>query len=435
MAGGGALLIVLALTEDHFAGLRPVLPAVFCLLAIALLGWFQQLALPTGWVALLSSFGHELAAATAALDPGLAREATLSLAPDATARVAMTFAAGAAWLVVAALLGRERFGRRALAVAVIATALFEVLYGAKLWAAGSAEIWGVSVPLIHPRLRGTFVNPDHLATLLLIALPVVLGLGSFLLGRLRYEPALERRLLLVVPVGLVWLTLFVGLAFTGSRAGLVAGMVGTAVPLVLAAAFARRKRFAVLALALPVAGVGLVLLVGANEGLGRLLGTTVFDDSLPLRLDVYAATAELWLHFPVFGCGLGAFADVFPRFQAVSTGGAWRHAHNDPLELLATGGLLAAMLFAFGFVQVVRRLVRVLQATPRSEDRAAALAGLGVVAGLMVQESFDFGLTLPANALWALVVIGAAAATPAPEAVPKPSGRHADVAVNSGRRR
>src|SRR6185436_11516607 len=65
--------------------------------------------------------------------------AALSLAPGESLRAALSFAAA---LVVAAVAGRDRRRRRAFAFSLVASALFQVLYGARRWFARSNEIWG-----------------------------------------------------------------------------------------------------------------------------------------------------------------------------------------------------------------------------------------------------------------------------------------------------
>jgi hypothetical protein len=68
-------------------------------------------------------------------------------------------------------------------------------------------------------------------------------------------------------------------------------------------------------------------------------------------------------------------------------------------------------------------LGQTLRSDARSEDRAPALAALGAMIAAAVHETFDFGLTLPANLLALALVCGAAAGwraaakTAAPEAI------------------
>ncbi len=113
--------------------------------------------------------------------------------------------------------------RRGLAAAVLAGAAFQVLYGTRGWFARSDEIWGVAVAGSPSRLRGTFVNPNHLALFLEIALALVFAWGWWASRRAGEEVRPERRVLLLALPALAWLTLFAVLAFTGSRAGLGGG--------------------------------------------------------------------------------------------------------------------------------------------------------------------------------------------------------------------
>jgi len=59
--------------------------------------------------------------------------------------------------------GRRRELRRWLGGAVAAGALFQVFFGARDWFARSTTLWGVDLGASAVRLRGTFVNPNHLA--------------------------------------------------------------------------------------------------------------------------------------------------------------------------------------------------------------------------------------------------------------------------------
>jgi O-antigen ligase len=293
-----------------------------------------------------------------------------------------------------------------LLAALLGSALFQVIFGAQRWVVQAREIWGVPVPSDPTRLRGTFVNPNHLAAFVGIALPVAFAWAWWGLRRARHEPRSERRLLLVgVPV-LVWLTLFAGLAFSRSRAGMLAAVAAAAAQGVLLAWSQRRWRWlAAGALAL-AAGAVAVAATGFAEGFGRFAGEGLRSG---VRGEVYVASLALWRRFPWLGTGLGTFRDAFPLVQPPGLGDlAFWHAHGDPLELLVTTGLVGMALAAAGLVSLLRRLGRVLRFGMRSEDSAAGLAALGAVVALGVHEAFDFGLTMPANALAAAIVCGAA---------------------------
>jgi O-antigen ligase len=405
-----AALALAALALDRPAALGPALVPAGALAALALLGLLQAAPLPAGLIAALSPEHASLQrqAAELAGEPSVPR---LTLSAAATRSAALGWAAAAAAFLSAAVVGRHRELRRWLAAALVAGALFQVLFGARDWFARARTLWGVELHYSAARLRGTFVNPNHLATYLEMALPVVFAWGWWAARRAVDEPRLERRLLLMAPPALLWLTVFAGLSFTGSRGGLLAAVAGVTVQGVLLARARGRWWVAPLGALAALAGLAVVASVGLREGgLGRLLGTSVRDVSLGARLREYGVALEIWGRFPATGVGLGTFRDAFPLAQPADLQGTWWHPHSSLLEILVTAGPLGAALVAAGLVAILRRLGTVLNEGGRSEDRAAALAAFGILASLGLHESFDFGLTMPANALTLAVLLGSATA-------------------------
>ena len=453
VAALGALSLAVALTAGVPLGararsLRPVAVPAVALVLLAGLGALQAVAWPAPIAAALSPEHVRLArAAESALAtgvPGLTRSepapaaVALSLAPAVSLRTALLVASLAAALAAAALAGRGRAGRRLLGGAVLSVALAQVLYGAPRWLARSPTLWGVAIPGSE-RLRGTYVNPNHFALLLEIALAVAFAWSWWALHRARREPSAERRIALVAPPALAWMTLFVALAFSGSRAGLLAavgGLVIQAAALVATgvrrsrrgasdrsaearAAALRRRMVRVLVgggalLAVLAVGVGAVLMTGGEAGFSRFTVNASYDLASDIRTAVYRATWHLWGRFPWTGTGLGTFLEAYPLADGPDLGLTWWHAHSDPLELLATTGVAGGMLLLVGAGALGLRLVRRLLRVRHSEERAALVAGLGAFAAVGLHELVDFGLTMPANALALVVVLGAAAAAREP---------------------
>jgi O-antigen ligase len=417
---GGALLLAAAALERPEA-LRPAALPAAALASLALLGLLQAAPLPAALVAALSPEHARLErqaaelAAPVAGQPGQpgppAEPARLTLAAAPTRSAALGWAAVAAAFLAAAVAGQRREHRRWLAGALLAGALFQVLFGARDWFARATSLWGVELHASATRLRGTFVNPNHLAVYLEMALPVAFAWSWWAARRARDQQQFERRLLLVAPPGMLWLTLFAGLSFTGSRGGLLAAVVAVAVQGVLAAGLRRSWWLAPLGVVVALGGLAVVAAIGRQEGLGRLLTTSAADGSWGARLLEYRAALGLWPRFPFTGSGLGTFRDAFPLVQPLELQGTWWHPHSDVLEILVTAGLVGTALLAAGLWGVVRRLVAVLRQGSRSEDRAAALAALGVLVSLGIHENLDFGLSMPGNAVTLAALLGAAVLT------------------------
>jgi O-antigen ligase len=411
---GIALALALAALCRPAKGFAAVRWPVLALALLAAWGSFQSLPLPRALVATVSPQRVALAdGADEVLGRPAADRLALSVAPDLSRRNAVWWAALAAVLGAAAVAGRQRRHRRVLAGALIAVAGFEVLYGTSRWSAGgSSLIWGVAVPGGGQRLRGTFVNPDHLSLFLELSLAVAGAAIWWAARRSRRAGSLEARILLLTPPLLAWLALFAAIAFTGSRAGLLAAVLATIAQGVVAALPQRRWGLAPAGVGLAVLGIAAVAAVGLQQGLGRWLATSPYELTWNSRRVAYASTLELWQRFPWTGTGMASFRDAFPLVQPATIPGGWWHAHNDWLEALATLGLPGAALLLAGLGALVHRLFQVLAVDNRAEDRAAALAAYGALAAVAVHSALDFGLTLPANALALTVLVGAAAAAP-----------------------
>lgn len=112
---------------------------------------------------------------------------------------------------------------------------------------------------------------------------------------------------------------------------------------------------------------------------------------------VWRATLGIFERTPVVGTGFGTFQYVFPAFQPVSVQtGRWMHAHNDYVQLLAEGGLAAALPVGVGAALFVRHVARRL----RRSSRSGRLLAWGLLMGLLaavVHSALDFGLRIPAN--------------------------------------
>jgi O-antigen ligase len=122
------------------------------------------------------------------------------------------------------------------------------------------------------------------------------------------------------------------------------------------------------------------------------------------RREVWAATWELFRSQPITGSGFGAYAVGITRFHNAS--GQWtpEAAHNDYLELLASGGLIGVALlvwFAIAFCQSARRQLNHVDAT----QRAICLGALTGIFGVVAHSAVDFGLHVTVNTVVLITLI------------------------------
>ena len=282
---------------------------------------------------------------------------------------------------------------------------------------------------------GTFVNRNHLAAMLAMALPVMIGLIVYSMrpgrhnmhhgSRAPSSEATAKRTLLFGTGVLV----LVCLLFTRSRAGIatgVAGLVCAAVVLVRAAAArahpSRLKIANLIAAALIVISAGIALAIGIGPIL-RGLAPQALSSSADFRWAIYAATWQGAVQFLPFGSGLSTYAGVFPRFQVTDAGGYIDYAHNDYLQAFMELGVVAPIVIALFLVAWTVRCRELLRdEAARSFTLLQLAAALGMLP-MMVHSLFDFALHMPANAMWFATLAGVMfhrgiEAEPAPDVAP-----------------
>ncbi|HBB89464.1 MAG TPA: hypothetical protein DC047_17810, partial [Blastocatellia bacterium] len=116
------------------------------------------------------------------------------------------------------------------------------------------------------------------------------------------------------------------------------------------------------------------------------------------RSETWSLTGKMIAAHPVLGIGMGAYWVVVPAFHDASGTLTPQEAHNDYLELLASGGLVG---FAIGvwFLFAVAKKAQANLGSSHRLRRAACLGACIGIAGVAVHSLVDFGLHMLVNAL------------------------------------
>lgn len=255
---------------------------------------------------------------------------------------------------------------------------------------------------------GLFANRNHQAVFLATIIPMLAVSAS---AHVRFPIDQRLRGLLALAIGLFIVPLIL---VTGSRAGLIVsvlGLIGAAILFGLP----RQKRLAHEATAMPklwLALLGVVILIsaGATMWLGRAVALErLFAEPAGIELR-YRAWAPMWemtlRYFPI-GSGFGSFPDLFAVHEpyALLSPTTFRHAHNDWLELLFTGGIPALLLLSVAVVAVIVTVVRSFG--PGHEKTIVLMTRLGlcVIGMLAVASAVDYPLRTPSiSCLFAVAV-------------------------------
>lgn len=308
---------------------------------------------------------------------GLAPSAMpLSLAPALTLHSGVALLPPLAMFVMVARFQRP-IGRVAIAT-LLGLMLVSVLLGVAQFSGGGPYVYRITNG---GNATGFFANSNHFATLMCMGMPLAAALvARWRVGGSDGHAAASRAFAIVVLLGVVLLGLL-GIAMTGSVAGLllsVVAVIGSAA--IVLSGLPRRVRLGLFAAVLLV-----IVLAGAvvfSGTIGGFATTTTGDDDLS-RPAMWRATVQAIRVFGAAGTGFGSFAQVFHLFEdpaKVSTHFT-NHAHNDLLEFLLEGGIPGVVLLALFLAWFAYRVLRVWVLDRRRDPLAqgAAIAALVVL--------------------------------------------------------
>jgi O-antigen ligase len=315
---------------------------------------------------------------------------------------------------------------RALVYTLIGVGLLSALFG--IVRQTTQHSTGFFLPFLHAGSGyGQFINRNHFAFLMEMVLGLTLGL--IVAGGVRREQILVY-LSLVLPV-------WVALVLCNSRGGLFS-MLAEVLFLALLFSFRRAagknepeesKRGSLwwsvaqsrIVRPILVAGLVAVVFIGAlwigGEALTSRLETVSSEVSAESgagnegarRLEVWRATWALIKDRPLMGVGFNGYWAAIPLYHNASGELTPQQAHNDYLELVASGGLIGLLLVLWFMVLLVKSIRRSFQSTDAFRRAASMGASVGLF-GVAIHSMVDFGLHITINALvlTALVVIAVA---------------------------
>ena len=255
------------------------------------------------------------------------------------------------------------------------------IYGLLEYLSGNQGVLGWK-PEGGGRVRGTFVNPDHFAAFLAMALFAGVGMlmafgtrrrrrtsrrrhseegdeeGEVRESRTFVPGASQERLfqqvLILFVLGLVGTTLI----FTMSRGAILSVLLAGGFVAGILAIHESLGRRRLLAVAVALVIGGFALWIGLGPVLERFGGVAVGWSE---RLIIYKQAWSIVRDFPFLGTGIGTFGSIFPRYQAPPLGFDLRfsYAHSDLLQLVTDGGVVALGFFALGLWALFREVAAV----------------------------------------------------------------------------
>jgi len=332
---------------------------------------------------------------------------TVSVEPRASASALRTGAALCALLIVATHVTATR-GLRGVATTLLVSAAFQALYGLTVLATGFDRIWNVKKTFFLDSATGTWVNRNHFADYLAMALPCgaalwVVGFRRdsssrrpWLLRTFSSEGSRNLVRLLALLIGMA------GLLVSLSRAGIALGVAGVVATLWLGTrSRPPTMRVVIVCLALAIAVMPLAQL--GTVALRDRFESSAEDFTSPgSRGTVWRDTVDLAAAFPVLGSGFGTFSAIYPKFRSPEVRYFYAHAHNDLLQFAAEGGAVGVLLLLALLASLGRRLFAAL----RGDYGALAIGAAVGLSAALLHSLIDFNFHLPANAAVAAVLAG-----------------------------
>jgi O-antigen ligase len=141
------------------------------------------------------------------------------------------------------------------------------------------------------------------------------------------------------------------------------------------------------------------------QGLALRIMTTLSapDPDTVGRLTIWRDTLRIVRAFPVFGTGVGTFADAMFVYQQTARQVLFNHAHNEYLQVLTEGGaVMLAIVFA-GLIFLIRA-ARLRLAGDEGAHRFIRIGACAALVAVAVQSVWETGLRAPANLLLAAIL-------------------------------
>lgn len=336
-------------------------------------------------------------------DLGLPALQTLSIAPGETVRQLLLTATYAGLYLLTLLLCGSRPRQRLVLITVVTVGLAQALYAVQVHFSG-LDLFGTGRN--DGRAAGSFINPNHLAAYLELALAAGLGLvladlrgwsaGSWQnwaaqLIDLAFSTKFRIRIFLIAIV--------VALVLTQSRMGNAAFFISLCVcgSLYL---LLRHRQWLGRGLLL----FGSVLLIdlwvvsdrfGLQRVVERIEQTELLQEERPL---VLADLEPVFENHIRWGAGLGGFETAYSPYRDAAITKRYDHAHNEYAEFLIDAGAPGVLLLGLLVLLHLMHFFRVILHRREPLRSGVAFAALMALIAVLVHALAEFLLHIPAVA-------------------------------------
>jgi putative inorganic carbon (HCO3(-)) transporter len=389
---------------------KPALAVFGLWLAYLTLHWVP---LPGALVALLSPQSAEIQRLAAQYTPSGDAWMTLSLVPQASFAFWLKSVAYMIAFALTIVLANTRERAQMIAYAIVLGGLLQAVYGGLMHLSGT-DLEMLGAKFTHSsQASGAFVNRNHLAGCLEMALAVGIGLmmaGLQERGQRTWRQFWRDMAVLLLsgkaPLRIFLIVMVISLVMTRSRMGntaffsslLVAGGI-----MLLFRRYATRSTI-ILVTSLIVVDIFIVgAWFGVEKTVQRIQQTTTGEVEERVEPSKYAL--DMVRDYPVFGAGPGTFYTTFSRYRGPDVNAFFDFAHNDYVQLLVEAGAVGIVLV--GSLPLMALWCAIL-ALARRRDQLARGFAFSVIMGVTaigIHSTVDFNLQVPANAFVFVILL------------------------------
>ncbi len=264
---------------------------------------------------------------------------------------------------------------------------------------------------------GPYVNHNHYAGLMEMIFPIVLGLFLFYRPRIGSTSILkgiaeifnQEKANIHILIGTAALLVIVSIFVSLSRGA----MISTCFSLVIFTFFLMQRK-----ISRGNTMVIMAIIVLSALSIGWFGWDQIFERFAKLknaqgiiyesRLTFWQDTKQIINHFKLTGAGMGSFAHIYPLFRSINSNRILVHAHNDYLEMLAEGGIIAFVLAAWFLGCVFYRTYKIFKKRRDAFSIYIYTGSITAMVCILFHSFTDFNMHIGANGLWFFLCAGIA---------------------------
>lgn len=262
---------------------------------------------------------------------------------------------------------------------------------------------------------GPFVNRNHYAGFMEMLFPVALALFLAMKPKFSYSGLRERLLEFLkekrtnmhILFGLGAVIIAFSIFLSLSRGGIISLSLSMLFfSALLLTKKTRRNRMGIMILIM-----GLIVTSVSWFGWEPILAR--FERLLNVEGNIADLRAQIWMDsfqiissFPVTGTGFGTFIDIYPKYATLTDEIIIQHAHNDYIELLTNGGVIAFLLAGWFVFTVIFKSFKMFL---RRRDSYSVYLYIGAITGIiavLLHGFTDFNFQIGSNGLYFFFLMG-----------------------------